>query len=465
MKKIIFEKIHYELGNDFFDIANPANVNNGILRYRNLEAAKSLGLDGINKSNWCKYFCNFDALEKNDVPPLVLKYHGHQFGVYNSDIGDGRGFLLAQIRDIKTNKILDLGTKGSGRTLYSRDGDGKLTLKGAYREILATEMLSALNVPTSQTFSVIETKEMLFRNDEPSPARSAILIRLLNSHIRIGTFQRLSFLGQRDNLEKLLRHVIEHHYIEIDFKKNIEELIPIFLHEFMKRVADMVSGWMVSGFVHGVMNTDNFNITGESFDFGPWRFLKKWNLNFVAAYFDQNGRYSYGRQPEAALWALCRFGDCFVPFVSSNKLEEILNHFYEELEKCISRRLMWRLGFEKEKKEKEILFSRLFFKVVKEKQFEWNKMFFDLYAGNINLEKNEYLKEKDCEEMLEVLREFKSRHIDLSTPKKMLKFKDLYLDIDNVELVWNDIYKFDDWNSFYRLIRKIRNFKKILLSN
>ena len=202
-----------------------------------------------------------------------MRYHGHQFGVYNPEIGDGRGFLFAQCRQEATGRVLDLGTKGSGRTPYARTADGRLTLKGAVREILATEMLTALNVPTSQTFCVIETGESLDRQDEPSPTRSAVLTRMLHSHIRIGSFQRLAYLRQQENLEILLRHTIKYYYPDLDSQANLKELIPDFLGQFAAKIARMVAGWMAAGFVHGVLNTDNFNITGESFDYGPWRFL------------------------------------------------------------------------------------------------------------------------------------------------------------------------------------------------
>ena len=143
--------------------------------------------------------------------PLALKYHVHQFGHYNSELGDGRGFLLSQFLD-KNNKLWDLGTKGSGQTSFSRGGDGRLTLKGAVREVLATEFLSSLGVLTSQTLSIIETGENLIRNDEPSPTRSAVLVRRSHSHIRIGTFQRLAHLNANESIERLIIHINQNYF-------------------------------------------------------------------------------------------------------------------------------------------------------------------------------------------------------------------------------------------------------------
>ena len=291
-----------------------------ILRYRNDEAASAIGLDSLSDADFIRHFARFVPLADNIPQPLALRYHGHQFGVYNPDIGDGRGFLFAQCRQEATGRVLDLGTKGSGRTPYARTADGRLTLKGAVREILATEMLTALNVPTSQTFCVIETGESLDRQDEPSPTRSAVLTRMLHSHIRIGSFQRLAYLRQQENLEILLRHTIKYYYPDLDSQSDLKELIPDFLGQLAAKIARMVAGWMAAGFVHGVLNTDNFNITGESFDYGPWRFLPAMQPGFTAAYFDQQKRYAYGRQPEAALWALCRLADCFQTILDAEAL-------------------------------------------------------------------------------------------------------------------------------------------------
>src|SRR5436190_4957075 len=202
-----------ELGGDFYDPVEPADFPQTILRFRNDRAAATIGLDGLNDAEWIRHFGRFTPLPDNLPEPLALRYHGHQFRVYNPDIGDGRGFLFAQLRD-GDGRLLDLGTKGSGQTPYSRFGDGRLTLKGGVRELLATEMVEALGVDTSRTFSLIETGEPLERGDEPSPTRSAVLVRLQHSHIRIGTFQRLATLGEADNLRKLTAYCLRHYYAD-----------------------------------------------------------------------------------------------------------------------------------------------------------------------------------------------------------------------------------------------------------
>lgn len=375
------QTIHTTLGPAFYDVVKPASFPQHILRYRNQSAAEQIGLDGLSDEAFVHHFGRFAPLPDNLPEPLALRYHGHQFGTYNPELGDGRGFLFAQYTERDTGRLLDLGTKGSGRTPYARTADGRLTLKGGVREVLATELLSALDVPTSQTFSLIETGEALQRHDEPSPTRSCVLVRLLHSHIRIGSFQRLSYLGQTDNLEALLRHTVRHYYPDLDPKQDYPALIRAFLPAFAMRVSDMVAGWMTAGFVHGVLNTDNFNITGESFDYGPWRFLPHLDPGFTAAYFDQTGRYAYGRQPSAAMWALCRLADCFVPVHDPEDLAETLAGFYPALERHLARRLCWRLGVAPPDEAAAQEVSGLLFEAAKASQIGWDRLFHDLYGG------------------------------------------------------------------------------------
>src|SRR4051794_25123648 len=193
------------LGGAFYDAVAPADFPQAIPRFRNLRWARAVGLGGLDDEAWIRHFARFAPLPDNLPRPLALRYHGHQFGVYNPDLGDGRGFLFAQLRDpVAPGRLLDLGTKGSGRTPWSRGGDGRLTLKGGVREVLATEMLEALGVKTSKSFSLFETGEELYRSDEPSPARSSVLVRLSHSHVRIGSFQRHAFASDTERLLRLV---------------------------------------------------------------------------------------------------------------------------------------------------------------------------------------------------------------------------------------------------------------------
>ena len=250
------------LGDAFYDEVAPARFPRHTLRFRNQRWAERVGLGDLSAEEWGAHFARFAPLPENLRAPLALRYHGHQFDVYNPNLGDGRGFLFAQLED-DAGRLLDLGTKGSGPTPWSRGGDGKLTLKGGVREVLATEMLEALGVPTSKSFSLFETGEKLTRGDEPSPTRSSVLVRLSHSHLRFGTFQRLAHLGDAEGLDRLLSYAIARYFPHLEGER---DRVPRFLAEVTRRTAALTASWMVAGFVHGVLNSDNMTITGESFE-------------------------------------------------------------------------------------------------------------------------------------------------------------------------------------------------------
>ena len=461
------QTIHTQLGPAFYDAVTPARFPRHILRYRNQAAASQIGLAGLSDEEFIEHFGRFTALPGTLAEPLALRYHGHQFGTYNPELGDGRGFLFAQYTETQTGRLLDLGTKGSGRTPYARTADGRLTLKGGVREVLATELLSALNVPTSQTFSLIETGEDLQRHDEPSPTRSSVLVRLSHSHIRIGSFQRLSYLGQTDNLQLLLRHTVRHYYPDIDPDQDYEALVLAFLPAFALRVSDMVAGWMVAGFVHGVLNTDNFNITGESFDYGPWRFLPHLDPGFTAAYFDQTGRYAYGRQPSAAMWALCRLADCFVPLHDPEVLAETLSGFYPAMERHLARRLCWRLGVDSPDEATAAQMSGALFEAAKVSQIGWDRLFHDLYGGRLAESVQGPESDRRPDPAWQTSAELRGLADNLArfAPRQpealvqLVKTAPLVsLEISVVEGLWAPIAEADDWAPLNKVIEDIRGY-------
>jgi uncharacterized protein YdiU (UPF0061 family) len=335
------ERIHADLGTAFFDPVRPAAFPETQLRFRNDRWAARVGLDRIGDAAWIAHFGRFEPLPGSFPEPLALRYHGHQFRAYNPEIGDGRGFLFAQMRDLQDDRLLDLGTKGSGTTPWSRTGDGRLTLKGGLREILATEMLEALGVYTSKTFSLVETGEALTRGDEPSPTRSSVMVRLSHSHIRIGTFQRLAALELTDELRRLTEHCITHFWPEA---AEAPDPVAGLYDAITGAVARMGAEWFAAGFVHGVLNTDNVNITGESFDYGPWRYLDRFDPAFTAAYFDQTGLYCFARQPEALNWNLARLGECLIPISSQEAIAPVFDSFAERFQTDLARQTFARLG-------------------------------------------------------------------------------------------------------------------------
>ena len=286
-----FEPSLERLGSDHWDVVEAASFPETRLRFRNDDLLWQLGLDpaGVSRDHLEAAYGRFEGRH----PLLALRYHGYQFGVYNPQLGDGRGFLYGQVRD-RHGRLQDLGTKGSGQTPWSRGGDGRLTLKGGVREVLAAEALHRLGVTTSRTMSLIETGEQLYRGDEPSPTRSAVMVRLARTHLRFGTCERFLYLQQPDQLVRLLHHVQYTCYAHLN---EADSPLLAMVGELVERVAKLAAQWMVAGFTHGVLNTDNMSLAGESFDYGPYGFLADWDPGFTAAYFDHTGLYAYGRQP------------------------------------------------------------------------------------------------------------------------------------------------------------------------
>lgn len=364
-------------GAPFFDAVAPADFPRAILRYRNDRWARAVGLAQLSDEEWTGHFARFHPLPDNIPAPLALRYHGHQFRAYNPDLGDGRGFLFAQVRD-RDGRLLDLATKGSGKTPYSRTADGRLTLKGGVREILATEMLEALGVYTSKTFSVIETGESLIRGDEPSPTRSSVLVRLGHSHVRFGTFQRLAFEENAGAIRQLID------YCAAQFDPDLaggDDLVPRWYARVVARTARLCAQWMAAGFVHGVLNTDNMNVTGESFDYGPWRFLPHTDLSFTAAYFDQSGLYAFGRQPDAALWNLSRLGGALTQVAETEALNAALADFPAAFEREMTAAFFRRLGLAPPG-EGDFDFVVALLQWMEQTKIPFERVFFDWFCGD-----------------------------------------------------------------------------------
>lgn len=317
-------------------------------------------------------FGRFEPLEGSLPEPLALRYHGHQFRHYNPDIGDGRGFLYAQCYDADA-RLMDLGTKGSGQTPFSRRGDGRLTLLGGIREVLASRYLEHMGVNTSRNICLVETHEALQRNDEPSPTRSAVLTRLNHSHIRFGTFQRQAFFGRSDNLNALVSYCCEHFYPEADRPADLLRAVAL-------RSADLVASWMAAGFVHGVMNTDNMNITGEVFDFGPYRFLTHYDPSFTAAYFDHGGLYAFARQPEAMGWNLGQLAQSLSLIEEDQPLIEALSSYAEAYEAALVRHMFRRLALDIPR-DGATDFVKQTFEALKVSQASWPVFFHDWQGG------------------------------------------------------------------------------------
>lgn len=432
-----------DLGDGFYDPVAPARFPQTILRFRNDRAAAAVGLEGLSDAEWLAHFARFEPLPGSLPEPLALRYHGHQFRVYNPEIGDGRGFLFAQMTD-DAGRLMDLGTKGSGQTPYSRFGDGRLTLKGGVREILATEMLEALGVTTSRTFSLVETGESLHRGDEPSPTRSSVLVRLNHGHIRIGTFQRLAYFQDEEGLRKLTAYVLHHYYGEQDGPDAAERL----LAHVVARTARLAGQFMAAGFVHGVLNSDNINVTGESFDYGPWRFVPSWAPNFTAAYFDHAGLYAFGRQPEAIYWDAMQLAISLRLIAEEAPLIAALEGFAPAYHREEANAVLWRLGVQPRDEAGDRALTEAVEVALNQTGTLLDRFYFDAFGGTLP---DSY--GSDFAEVRSRLADYRPRKARdhgywRGEPCSML--------IEEVESLWSAISERDDWAPLTAKVAAIR---------
>ena len=460
------ERAILELDSRFHTEVEPAAFPQHKLRWRNQRWAERVGLDGVSDDAWIDHFGRFAPLEGSLETPLALAYHGHQFKTYNPQLGDGRGFLFAQLRDDQ-NRLLDLGTKGSGQTPWSRRGDGRLTLKGGVREILAASMLEALGVYTSKAFSLIETGEELHRGDEPSPTRSSVLVRLSHSHVRFGTFQRLAHAGDAEGTAQLVDYCIRHFHPSAAGADTAASAAGL-LREVVRVTADLAAGWMAAGFVHGVLNTDNMVVTGESFDYGPWRFLPYSDPSFTAAYFDETKLYAFGRQPSAVLWNLSQFANCLTLLAEPADLERELATYELAYREAFPRRVLNVLGLKPAGADQAVELMKALFGWMGQTHATWPQVFFDWFGGEASSEraKASPLAGLYAGADFEDVRGLLLAH----TPERPERLAHPYfrgelpasLLIEEVEALWDRIADADDWAPLYAHMDRIEAARQAL---
>jgi uncharacterized protein YdiU (UPF0061 family) len=384
------------------------------------------------------------------------------------------------------DRLLDLGTKGSGQTPYSRFGDGRLTLKGGVREVLATEMLEALGVETSKSFSLIETGEALERNDEPSPTRSAVLVRLQHSHIRIGTFQRLAYFQLADEMRTLTDYCLRHYYPDkrgrhceersdaaiqtgasdqpgtglLRSARNDElEIEPArLLAHVAREAARLAASYIAAGFVHGVLNSDNIAITAQSFDYGPWRFTPFWDGAFTAAYFDHAGLYSFGRQPEAIHWDVVQLAASLRTIAEAEVLTPALEAFPAEFQRRLVTAIFARLGIRPsgdEARDSALLVALE--TALAAKSVEIDRFFFDWRGGRRRgpSPADEAYAAEPFSEFRTAVESFAPAAGAIDHPYWSDE-RPCSMHIDEVEAIWSRIDEADDWVPFQDKIAAIR---------
>ena len=458
-----YEPTFEALGNDYYDVVPAATFPQQILRFRNDELLLQLGIDPsqTDDEHFIEAFGKFESVR----PFLAMRYHGYQFGQYNSALGDGRGFLYGQVRGTD-GELYDLGTKGSGTTPYSRHADGRLTLKGGVREVLAAEALHCMGVKTSRCLSLIETGEQLWRGDEPSPTRSSVMIRMSRSHIRFGTFERLHYLERPDLIQKLLDHVIEVYYPHLLDRG--EDRAIAFYAELVGRVATLAAQWMAAGFCHGVLNTDNMSITGESFDYGPYAFMPNYDPKFTAAYFDYGRLYCYGNQPLICQGNLELLQKPLEMVCDRDRLQETLEGFLECYATAYRELMVKKLGLTPLPAAEGSELVRLTVEFLKENPVEYHDFFIQLRNGfdlQWQADETQILKEMGDLKHLTPWRSLYCHHLQPLSQTEMEQVK-VRLKQHNpaivplrpkIESIWEPIVVEDNWQPFYQLLTAIRS--------
>jgi uncharacterized protein YdiU (UPF0061 family) len=449
---------HGSLGAAFADPVRAAKFPELTLRFRNQAAAATVGLAPLSDSAWLDHFGRFEPLPGSFPQPLALRYHGHQFQHYNPDLGDGRGFLFAQLYERDSNRLLDLGTKGTGTTPFSRGGDGRLTLQGGIREVLAAELLQARGVPTCRILSLVETGESLYRHDEDSPTRGAVMVRLSHSHIRIGTFQRLAYHRQHDDLARLVHHVVTHYYPQLAGEPDLPSAL---LRAVVDTTTATLGGWMAAGFVHGVLNTDNINITGESFDYGPWRFAVDLDPGFTAAYFDHGGLYAYGRQPDAIRWNLKQLALALEPIGDRTRLADAVSTFSSAYVRNSTHAWLRRLGIAPESELRDRALVHRIIRALAESRLPLDRFVYDWFGGGSATERalTGPLGALYRRRWFAPTRQALESRSPCATADQWVNAAPgpVSLPIEAVRSIWQSIAERNDWQPFLNKIQAIRS--------
>ena len=349
-----FDNTYSKLSNTFKEEVKPTPVHNPELVVLNDQLAKDLNLDfsKIEKKDLSQIFSG-NTLPKGSTT-IAQAYAGHQFGHFTM-LGDGRAVLLGEHLVNNTTRF-DIQFKGSGRTSFSRSGDGRAVLGPMLREYIISEVIHALKIPTTRSLAVVKTGEKIVREDL---LPGAILTRVASSHIRVGTFQYIAAKQNIDDLNTLVEYTINRHYPEIQSSKN--KALDL-LNLVMERQCKLVVNWMRVGFIHGVMNTDNMAISGETIDYGPCAFMDHYNPKTVFSSIDQLGRYSFSNQPPITKWNLSRFAECLIPLIDKSEdkaiqlATEIIDNFQNIYEEKWLNMMRDKLGlFGKSKDDKKLI--------------------------------------------------------------------------------------------------------------
>ncbi len=385
-----FNNTYSKLSDTFREVIKPIPVDSPELIIFNESLASELNLDfsKINKNELSKIFSGNSLPDGSNS--IAQAYAGHQFGHFTM-LGDGRAVLIGE-HTTKSNKKYDIQFKGSGKTAFSRNGDGRAALGPMLREYIISEAMNSLKIPTTRSLAVVKTGEDIQRE---KVLHGAVLTRVASSHLRVGTFQYIAARQKKDELKTLLDYTIDRHYPEI---KNSNTQALDLLNLLIDRQCDLVVNWMRVGFIHGVMNTDNMTISGETIDYGPCAFMDTYDPKTVFSSIDQTGRYAYCNQPVITKWNLARFAECLIPLIDIDQdkalkiATETINSFEKKYEEKWMNMMRDKLGlFGLEDKDKSLILDLLTW--MHEKKADYTNTFCNLMG--LDPEKSNLYNEKD----------------------------------------------------------------------
>lgn len=344
LENLNFDNSYLRLPNLFYQQIEPTPLTDPFLIAFNPDVATLLDLDAnsVRSADLAKYFSGQALLAGSQ--PLAMKYTGHQFGVYNPELGDGRGLLLGEVVNSKEERW-DLHLKGSGKTAFSRFGDGRAVLRSSIREYLISEAMSGLGIPTTRALALIGSKEQAMRDGMMEPC--AALLRVTQCHVRFGHFEYLYYSRQHDELKVLADYCLDRFYPQF---KEADNPYQAMYEEVIQRSAELVAKWQAYGFVHAVLNTDNMSMLGETFDYGPFSFLDTYKPKLVSNHNDHKGRYAFERQPEIVQWNLSCLGQALLTLIDKDDVIALLASYPERYKKAELTEFRRRLGLQTEER-------------------------------------------------------------------------------------------------------------------
>ena len=390
---MLFDNSYQNLPQDFFERINPVPVRDPQLIIFNNDLGKSLGIDQkINKKELANIFSGNEILKGSS--PIALAYAGHQYGNFVNQLGDGRAVLLGEVSTPNQERF-DMQLKGSGQTRFSRQGDGRSPLGPVIREYVVSEAMNALGIPSTRSLAAVTTGEKVFRE---VLLPGGILTRIAKSHIRVGTFEYFAAQKNTENLKTLADYTIKRHFPSL---KDAANPYLSLLEIVSDRQIELISKWMGVGFIHGVMNTDNTSIVGETIDYGPCAFMDEYNPSTVFSSIDAHGRYAFGNQPLIAQWNMACFANSLLVLIDKDtekataKAQKVINNFPNKMGEAVMNVMCKKIGLDSTKTNSHETLTKLL-KIMLDNKSDYTLTF--LYLSDIikgkgdNLFKQQFLK-------------------------------------------------------------------------